>query len=277
MRTFGRVLFTLGSVAVLRARCQEYEGEEMEDEIEQDALTSEQMRGMHTKIDANGNGKISFEEIMAFSSTMRKIIASKDIGTVLDEMDGDKDGKLSLDELIKDMEQWGEGEEEDKAEADARMEVEKLKFKTADRDGDGLLSNEELPALFYPETHEGVLEITAKAAMKTKDTNGDGKLTPKEFWEGDVVDGEELAISEEEQSDFKKLDKNGDGVLDLDELKAWESGMFHTEEAMKKLFELADRDNDMHVSAEELDAAREQIAGTDAQYHLMEWAEHHEL
>jgi len=207
-----------------------------------------------------------------------KVIATKDISTVLDEMDGDKDGKLSLTELMKDMEHWGEGVEyEDKEDKDARSQVEAEKFKAADANGDGFLDAQELPSLFYPEIHEGVLQITAQAAFKLRDTDGDGKLTHKEFWEGDVVDGEDLQISEEEKADFNNLDKNKDGLLDLTEMAAWESGRFHTEEAMKKLFDLADKDHDMHVTAEELAAAREQIAGTDAQYHLMEWVEHHEL
>jgi len=113
--------------------------------------------------------------------------------------------------------------------------------------------------------------------MQQKDRNGDGLLDPKEFWEGDSVEGEELTISDEEQTDFRKLDTDESGKLDLEELKHWESGRFHTVEAMTRLFELADRDSDMHVTKDELGAAREQIAGSDAQYHLMEWAEHHEL
>lgn len=260
------------------------EGEPYEDEpgeadngIEQDALTSEQMRGMHKKIDQNSDGKVSLAEVMKFSDEMRKRIAVRDIGAVLGEIDSNKDGKLSLDELLKDMEQWGEGDEEDKKEAEARKELEKAKFKVADENQDGLLDIQELPSLFYPETHDGSLELTAKSTMKQKDLDGDGVLTAKEFWEGDVVEGEDISISDEEQADFRKLDKNGDSKLSLEELKLWESGRFHTEEAMKKLFEIADKDSDMHVTSEELDAAREQIAASDAHYHLMEWAEHHEL
>jgi len=235
------------------------------------------MRAMHEKIDKNKDGKASLVEVLAYSDEMRKRIAVKDIHTILDEMDSDKDGKLSLDELLKDMEQWGEGDEQDKNEALARKELETAKFKVADSNQDGLLDPEELPALFYPETHDGVLELTVKSTLKQKDADGDGFLTPKEFWEGDAVDGEDLAISEEETADFMKLDKDGNGKLDLEEMKLWESGKFHTEEAMKKLFDIADKDSDMHVTAAELDAAREQIAGSDAQYHLMEWAEHFEL
>jgi len=253
------------------------EPEEGDDGIEQDALTSEQIRSMHAKIDADKDGKISMAEVVDFSHMMRRVIAKKDIHTVIDEMDSDKDGKLSLPELLKDMEQWGEEGEEDKAQAAKRKELETAKFHAADQDKNGLLDSEELPALFYPETHDGVLEMTAAATLKAKDLDGNGELTPKEFWEGDAVDGEDLAISEEEQADFAKLDLDNSGTLNLQELKAWESGGFHTEEAMKKLFELADQDSDMMVTADELDNARELIAGSDAQYHLMEWAEHAEL
>jgi Ca2+-binding EF-hand superfamily protein len=263
----------------LVARCQEdaEQPEEGDDGIEQDALTSETMRSLHSKIDADKDGRISMPEILDFSAMMRRTIAKKDIHTVIDEMDGDKDGKLSLPELLKDMEQWGEEGEEDKAQAAKRKELETAKFRAADANGDGLLDSDELPALFYPETHDGVLTMTAQASLKGKDTDGNGELTPKEFWEGDTVDGEDLAISDEEQADFAKLDLDSSGTLNLEELKAWESGGFHTEEALKKLFELADQDNDMMVTAEELDKARELIAGSDAQYHLMEWAEHAEL
>merc|ERR1712176_609509 len=141
-----------------------------DDGVEQDALSSEQMRGMHGKIDKDRDGKASLAEVMAFSDEMRKIIATKDITSVLEEMDNmPKDGKLSLEELLKDMDQWGEGDEEDKKEAEARRSLETAKFKAADKNEDSFLELDELPALFYPETHDGVLEITAKSSMDQKD------------------------------------------------------------------------------------------------------------
>merc|ERR1712048_10278 len=105
---------------------------------------------------------------------------------------------------------------------------------------------------FYPETKDAVLDITSRATLKQKDTDGDGQLTSKEFWEGDALDGEDIPISDEEEADFRKLDIDGSGKLNLAELKAWESGLFHTEEAMKKLIEIADKDSDNHVTADEL-------------------------
>merc|ERR1719389_877132 len=109
-------------------------------------------------------------------------IARKDIHTILDEMDLNRDQKLSLEELLKDVEAQAEGaDEEEMKEMAGRKELETKKFKAADGDGDGLLDIKELPALFYPEIHEGVLALTVEATLKSKDKNGDGKLTIKEL------------------------------------------------------------------------------------------------
>lgn len=248
-----------------------------DEDFEQDALTEHQMHSVHKGIDANKDGKISMSEVMEFAAAMRKKVALNDVRNVMDEMDSNKDGKLDLKELLDDMEQWGENEEGSE-EKDARLKMETQKFKLADADGNGYLTQQELPALFYPETHDGVLTVTAEATMKVKDKNGDGKLTLQEFWEGDTAsEGESLPISDEEVADFAKLDINSDQLLDLDELKPWEAGTFHTQEAVKKLFSIADVDGDSLVSQKELGDAREKIATTDAQYHLMEWTEHIEL
>merc|ERR1711865_1087520 len=126
-----------------------------------------------------------------------------------------------------------EGSDEDAKEIMEKKETESQKFNLADNNGDGKLDVDELPSLFYPETHQAVLELTAKVTLTQKDMNKDGQLTAKEFWEGDSLDGEETAISEEETADFEKLDTDRNGKLDLNELTAWESGRFHTEEALK--------------------------------------------
>jgi len=286
------LLLTFGAVAVLRVHCKGEEDEpdmeempempdidEPDDDMEDMELTSQQVKDMHGKMDTDKNGKVSMEEIMLFSSKMRKTIASRDISAVLDEMDTDKDGKLSLDELMKDMENmedW-DAKDETKESWEGKVDVEKAKFKEADLDGDGFLSKEEVPALFYPETHEGVLEITTKASMKARDANGDGKLTKKEFFEGDTAAGGPVEISKDDEAEFKNLDKNVDGFIDYEELKAYESGIFHTEQNMLHLFDVADTNKDKHVSADELDAAKDQLQGTEAKYHLLEWAEHNEL
>lgn len=277
MMRWGEALVVFGfSVSFIHGK--DYiDGDDTTDGIDADSLTSEQIRSIHERLDGNRDGKASLAEVEAFSSALRSDVAKKDIHHILDEMDGDKDGKLSLDELLKDLAQWGESDKDDQAEVAQRRGLESEKFMAADLDGDKLLSLDELPALFYPETQDAVLHVTVAATLTRKDKDGDGRLTIKEFWEGDALDGEEIPISKEEKAEFKRLDRDGSGQLDIEELKRWESGNFHTEEAMRRLFDIADKDGDMHVSADELDEARKRIAGSEAQYHLMEWAEHHDL
>jgi len=274
-----RVLLIFGLLA-LPAHCQDEGGEDdyADEDIEEDALSADQLRRMHTKFDLNGDGKVSLSEVMSFSESVGKAIAGKDIGAILEEIDTSKDGRLSLEEHLNDIHNQADGgDEEEMKELANRKQVETAKFHAADSNGDNVLDHGEVASLFYPEIHEGVLSVTVQETMRQKDLNKDGKLTPREFWETDEADGDVMDLSEEEKADFAKLDTNGDGTLDVNELKGWESGRFHTEDAMKKLFELADKDSDMHLTADELASAREQIAASDAQYHLIEWAEHHEL
>eukprot|EP00435_Cladocopium_sp_Y103_P047037 s1970_g13.t1 len=158
-------------------------------------------------------------------------------------------------------------------ENESGIAFEKEKFTAADVDKDNFLSPEEAVFLFLPETHPEVLDVVVKDIMKAKDKDADGYLSPEEMWEGSAQEG----VSEEEMEDFQKLDKDGNHLLDAQELRAWESGLFHTEAEMLRLIEVADKDGDMEATAEELEDAREELEDSLAQYHLNEWAEHIEL
>merc|ERR1712137_231848 len=96
---------------------------------------------------------------------------------------------------------------------------------------------------------------------------GDGKLNFTEFWEsakGADKNAENRTASQNEHDIFKKLDTDGDGLLDAQELVAWESGKFHTEETLRELLELADINHDHHLTVEEIEEAKEKIENIDA-------------
>mmetsp|Transcript_34916 Transcript_34916/g.108628 ORF Transcript_34916/g.108628 Transcript_34916/m.108628 type:complete len:291 (-) Transcript_34916:88-960(-) len=258
------------------------EGEDEGDESAEPSISPEQLQKLHKLMDADGNGKMSLDEILAFSTKTSEAMATKDAGSILKDADTSRDGKMSLEEHLKDF-SGGDHEAEDeesKAVMEHQKEVEKAKFAAADVNNDGLLDDKEVPALFFPETHDGVLSIMAKDSLKQKDADGNGVLSFEEFFAHNAPDdGDEppADTSEQYRDEFARLDKDHDGSITLEEFKAWESGMFHMHESVKSLFKTVDRDGDGHVTAEELANSHGDVASSDAVYHVSSWAEHHEL
>jgi len=236
------------------------------------SVTPQQLRGIHGHIDKDKDGKASMMEALNYATEMIKILASKEVPHHLEGMDANKDGKLSLDELLSETRQSSEyGDEEREEVVKLAIEVEKAQFKVADADQDGFLSAEELPSFLTPEIHDGVLEVTVKHTLATKDKDGDNQLSPAEWFEQDLED-----LSDQEKEDFKNMDEDGNGFLNLEEVKVLESGLAHRKEWMQNVFDIADKDQDMHLSADELEEVTEMI-DLDARLHFMEWAAHHEL
>lgn len=222
-------------------------------------LTAKEMQRLHKHFDIDRDGKASSAEILQFSVSLREKVARKDVGLILEALDTSKDQKVSLEEHMAD---WSkEPGWENNNNFNTVKEVETQKFYAADSDGDRLLNSEELLSLFYPGMHNAVLRIATAGTLKQRDNDDDGKLTEREFW----LDGndDDIQTSEEEKSDFERLDKNRDGFLDVDELLVWESGEFSTELSLAQLFKTADADEDGHVTAAELEAARNNIVATD--------------
>lgn len=289
MQTIFGVLFLLLGVRSLETvQYEKTETHDVEEGLDEDATDLEEadLRKMFRWFDADKDGRASLDEIMQFSMDMRQKVAAADAHTVIDEMDTDHSKTLSWEEVEADVAQWGHSPDEDASAKSQRMEVERAKFNEADSNKNGVLDAPEMPGYFYPETNPSVLEVMTVAAMKENDRNGDGKLSPKEFWAADLAQGDDdqgekdvndASLTEEEETDFKMLDLNKDNYLGLDELRAWESGEFHTREAMRKMIEVADQDHDMHITADELVKAREKIAGMDAQYSLTEWIEQDDM
>jgi len=248
------------------------EEEPQEEHIEKN-LDPEHMKVLHGKIDTNGDGKMNLDEILAFWKLTRKDMIAKTLDVQIEMMDSDGDKKISMEELVG---QYADrfsddADEEEKLREKQVHDLEIAKFGAADKNNDGFLDREELPAAIYPEAHPEILRLMGTHALETKDKNKDGKLDPNEFWETDEEHTEELL------ADFTKLDKDASGFLDLQEIIEWETGTFHTTNAMSELFELTGRDQDAGITIEEFHEHLPKLTSTEAGAHFADWAEHHEL
>jgi len=249
-----------------------------EGDMEFTELTSEQMRSLHKKMDANGNGQVSLAELLDYSHVARREIAKYELNGVVQHLDTDKDGKISLKEYQDD---GGRVFAHHREESDKERKEE---FETIDENKDGFVEPEELTGLFHHHINDKVETKLTAVAMKDKDTNRNGALTMEEFY-GHLADPEKekvdpSEIPDEEKEIFRKLDIDNSGTLTLKELKAWESGAFHTEESMKQLFTVADLNADNVLTADELDAVKSKIASedyADAHSYLESWVQHGEL
>jgi len=214
--------------------------------------TSEQVRAVHAKMDSDKDGKLTVIELVMFDQRMKAIVATHATKTWFEEFDEDKDGKLSSSEFHKHM---------------GETDFEKTRFKTADTDGDGSLSPLELAHVFHPHTHDDMLAAVLSHKLGGKDTDGNGHLTPGEFGDQD-----------HEKAEFGKLDVDGSKTLSGNELKNWISRNHEKEGALVELFHTADVDKDDFVSADELVKSLGAIAGTEGSRFMENWAAtHHEL
>lgn len=262
----------------------------------------DQLRKLHTKIDANGDGKVSIQEIRDFHAHFTKDSAHKEMKHTIQWSDVDKnnDGKASIEEHLKFTHEDPESTEgdgpaypgsvlgdpsdpndaENKKAMDRSKELERAKFKAIDTDGDGLLTHDEWLQLQHPESSPALVDIVVAATLREKDADGDHKLSQKEFLansRGDDEDpGAAEAQAEGDDSFFKEFDTDHSGFIDQKELENFEFGFKNTQDELDELLKTVDNDKDSHLSQDELSNAIS-LVGESGQYMLNGWVDHHEL
>jgi len=235
-------------------------------------VTDEQLRKLFARMDADANGKLSVDEILHLHHETQKSAAARQTPGIVQEVDANKDGQLSLKEIIANM--YGGSDDENLAEQKAR---DKEMFEAADGDDNGLLNAKEAVLYFRPDVYDNVAQVVAQQTMDDQDENADGSLDSKEFWS--KMEG---GPQPDDLEKFKKLDKNGNGKIDMKELLPWESGRIHIMHDFDDFMQFADSDGDKHLSVEELLTIDEiHTSGADeennAKFHLVEMIRHHEL
>lgn len=249
-------------------------------------LKEHQLHAIHYKLDSDADDRGSFSELQKYATDVRMATMTQTANRIMKQNDQDKNEKLTLDEWLVN---WTNSEQrhhygdEYMLQRDKdRIELETKKFKAFDDNGDGRLDLRELTSFIDPHEHGKMLTIMTEENMKTKDKNGDSKLSLEEFVE------EPDDIDRAEKAQFKKLDRDGDGFLNVNELEPWEETVINEQKreadvSLRKIFNLADEDEDGHISAAELaklakiDPYSSSSAEWEAHFHLSKWVKHHEL
>jgi len=247
----------------------------------------EEMSDKFTKIDANKDGKLTFEEIKVFTIEMAK---EEQEGKISDEEmediekglkehfnDADTNGDEFIDEeefhianerhVTEEFNKQSQPPEK-KRETDSKMykEMEK-QFKNTDKDNDGKVTKEEMLDFMkedgypLPESEQSSFD----EEFKVKDANNDNALDLEEFMT--LLDD----FYEEMSDKFTKIDANKDGKLTFEEIKVFtiemakeeqegkisDEEMEDIEKALKEEFNDDDTNGDEFIDEEEFQNGHE--------------------
>jgi len=234
-----------------------------------EAISPEEVIDVITnKVDLNKDGLVSKEELEAMFHEMRKIDALREAKREMSEADTDKDGKLSVDELLQ---FYGlTGADESQNEDDHLFETSRLLrvlVALADSDQDDKLTVEEYSKIIYPHQEVHLMEAIVDSELKTRDTDGDGKLNIEEYTKSELerfksdssdadVDNEQLeALS----ADFKKIDSDEDGLISKREFANHIINEQGVAEGIKQLMDIVDDDHDNVLSLPEINSHMEDL------------------
>eukprot|EP00927_Polykrikos_kofoidii_P018806 TRINITY_DN18763_c0_g1_i1.p1 TRINITY_DN18763_c0_g1~~TRINITY_DN18763_c0_g1_i1.p1 ORF type:complete len:273 (-),score=59.85 TRINITY_DN18763_c0_g1_i1:28-846(-) len=232
---------------------------------QQQALTHEQLVDIYSMADKNGDDKVTWEEVQTLYDNARKAAGRKEAIEMLEHLDKDGDGVVSAEEFTHG------------TNHDDEFEFEADKYRVADRDHDGSLSLDELVSIASPETDPEMQTFLTQDLMNTAVSDGASEMGLDEFLNVYGVpskDSEEYEDTLAHGKDlFSDLDVDISGDLDLDELMPWATGSAYAMKSLKVGFNLADVNEDGHLSQYELTSTREALHETDAFAYLQEMHE----
>merc|ERR1719495_2533188 len=229
------------------------------------ATVAGRLRGQYTdindvkkafaKIDLNGDGKVSKEEVASTD-----LFNSQEIDALFTLGDANNDGEIDLEEFVGVLYPVVAGALAKMTKDIRNVDDARYLFKSLDFDGDGLLSQEEL--------RKSGCKFSAKeieALFAIGDVNGDGEIDINEFINV-MCPGATTVISrisaqfkslEDIQELFTKMDLDGDGKITREEMMEYSS---LNEQEVNAVFDLGDADRDNAIDLNEFVAVMQTSA-----------------
>ncbi|XP_064634603.1 calumenin-like isoform X2 [Lineus longissimus] len=178
-----------------------------------------------TKIDKDGDGKVTEEELKNWIQYVQKRYVLKDTEKQWEEQKAD--GTTLKWESYKDT-TYGPVTEDLKDQTynyKDMIERDERRWKRADKDNDGLLSKEEFADFLHPEEVQHMRDIVVQETLEDIDKDKDGHISLEEYigdmWPNKGEEEEPDWVKKERQQFADFRDKNKDGKLDNDEVADW--------------------------------------------------------
>merc|ERR1719309_1777953 len=216
--------------------------------------------GAFKKFDANGDGALSQQELVAGMKNTGINFTTQECSNVFAIADLNQDGEINYVEFVSALfPVAADGLSKFRGRLGAITDV-KMAFKRFDADGDGEISIMELKNGAGSGFSTG--EINAVFALG--DSDGDGKLSFAEFAQLVLPSAREKVCmlkksfkgAQEVQAAFQKFDVNKDGKISCEELKNGlnGSGLKLNDQEVMTIFAMADIDGDGEICQDEFSA-----------------------
>lgn len=220
------------------------------------------------KIDIDGDGYVSFEEMRNWIQFTQQRYINEDVDRQWQQHNlGDND-KLSWETYrtmvygFLDDETAPEGEEEsfkEEQESYKKMEErDRRRWDLAYEDKDGFLIKTEFQNFLHPEDAPHMRDIVVQETLEDIDKDQDGKISIEEYigdmYRGDAGESEPEWVKTEREQFESFRDKNQDGFMDVEEVKEWiiPADFDHSEAEAKHLIYEADEDQDGRLTKDEV-------------------------
>ncbi|KAI4838218.1 endoplasmic reticulum-resident calcium binding protein [Plasmodium brasilianum] len=202
------------------------------------AEAKERIGKLFNIIDKNKDKILSDDELSTWSNNVKNEVFLKQVQVEMKQIDSDKDGFISLNELNDAFSQNLDAKEVEK-HVDGLLK----RFQIVDKDKDNKLNINEVGLLIDPMKDEELKELEISEILNHHDVNKDGKISIDEFKRTRTDDPSVKKDDDVALDDFNFFDTNKDGFIDREEIikvyfdPTHETGSINLNEVKNSIFE----------------------------------------